>query len=48
MWHTIERTLNSALSMTGPMGREHWSVVIVVALALGAFLLRGFGSQKGY
>jgi hypothetical protein len=48
MWHTIERTLNSALSMTGHMGREQWIAVFVVALALGVFLLRGFGSQRGY
>ena len=45
MWHTVERTLGDLTRMTGQMDREHWIVVFVAALVVGALLMRGFGSQ---
>ncbi len=45
MWNFIERTANDAFQMTDQLQREHWIVVFVAALVLGAFLMRGFGQR---
>jgi hypothetical protein len=45
MWDKVERTFGEAIRMTGHLGREQWIFVFAVALVIGAFLLRGFGSQ---
>ncbi len=45
MWHLVERTVSDASRMVGHLGREQWIAVFVVALVIGAFMLRGFGSR---
>ena len=32
----------------GPLDREHFIIIGLVVLAIGAFFLRGFGSRTGY
>lgn len=45
MWNYAEQAANDVFRLTGQLDREHWIVVCVVVLAIGAFLMKGFGSR---
>ena len=48
MWTYIDSLMTQVQRAAGDMGREQWIAVFVVALFVGAFLLRGFGLRSGY
>lgn len=45
MWSFAERAANDVFRMSGHLDREQWIGVFVVALVIGAFLMKGFGQR---
>jgi hypothetical protein len=48
MWYRLERVSSGIQHAVQNMDREQWMVISVVAVVLGAILLRGFGSRTDY
>jgi hypothetical protein len=48
MWYQIQSIVSKAQQTLPAMHREHWIGVFVVAVIIGVFCLRGFGSRTKY
>jgi hypothetical protein len=48
MWYQIQSTISKAQQSLPHMDREHWIAVFVIAVIVGCFCMRGFGSRTGY
>ena len=48
MWHKIENALAPIFNACAGMGREEWVGIFLVALTIGFFCMRGFGSRSKY
>jgi hypothetical protein len=48
MWYRVERVTSWIQLAIQNMDREQWMVISVIAVVLGALLLRGFGSRTDY
>jgi len=48
MWSKIDQVLAPLFRLCRDLDREEWVVVFVVALTIGYFCMRGFGSRSKY
>jgi hypothetical protein len=48
MWYQIEQTLRPLFRVCQNLDRQEWIAVFVVALVVGFFCMRGFGSRSKY
>jgi hypothetical protein len=48
MWHKIDRALDPLFQLGCSLSRHEWIALFVVALIIGYFCMRGFGSRANY
>ena len=48
MWHKIDQALAPVFRVCASLDRQEWIGVFVVALTIGYFCMRGFGSRTKY
>lgn len=48
MWHQIVQMASPLLHHVNRLNRQEWIMLFVVALVLGAYCMRGFGSRANY
>jgi hypothetical protein len=44
----LQRLYHQVLQQAGNLGPQHWVLILVGIIILGAILLRGFGSRAKY
>jgi hypothetical protein len=48
MWHTIDKVFSPLFRLCQNLDRQEWIGVFLVALTIGYFCMRGFGSRSKY
>ncbi len=48
MWNEIDRFLRPVFRLCQNLDRHEWIAVFAVAVVIGYFCLRGFGSRANY
>jgi hypothetical protein len=48
MLYRLERLANELLRAIDRMDTQQWLLISVVAIAVGAFFMRGYGSRTSY
>ncbi len=48
MWRNIDSAMRPLFRLCQNLDREQWVIVFAVALTVGYFCLRGFGSRSKY
>ena len=48
MWSYVERIMGPIFQLVRGLDRQEWIVLFVVAVLIGGYCMRGFGSRTKY